>query len=145
MTRGQRSAGVVVVRPTGAGWRYLLLRAFRNWDFPKGLVEPDEVPLAAALREAREETSLAALELGWGEDSRETEPYAGGKVARYYIALSARGDVRLAVSPGLGRPEHHEYRWAKYAEARRLLPPRLQPILDWARSLLEVSPAEPGR
>ena len=64
MTRGKRSAGVVVVRPTGAGWRYLLLRAFRNWDFPKGLVEPDEALLAAALRKAREETSLAALELG---------------------------------------------------------------------------------
>jgi len=135
----KRSAGVVVVRPGDDGWRYLVLRAFRNWDFPKGLVEGDEAPLACALREAREEAALEALELCWGETFRETEPYAGGKVARYYVALSAGGDVRLPVSPELGRPEHHEYRWVSYDEARRLLPPRLHSILDWARSLVERS------
>jgi bis(5'-nucleosidyl)-tetraphosphatase len=139
VTPKPRSAGVVVVRPTEPGWRYLLLRAFRNWDFPKGIVDPDEAPLEAALREVREESSLGALELRWGEVFRETEPYAGGKVARYYVASSAGGDVRLPVSPELGRPEHHEYRWASSAEARRLLPPRLLPILDWASGLVEGS------
>ena len=34
------SAGVVVVRETSDGWRFLLLRAFNHWDFPKGMVEP---------------------------------------------------------------------------------------------------------
>jgi len=139
--RGKRAAGAVVVRPAGPEWRYLVLRAYRNWDFPKGLVEPGETPLAAALREVREETSLESLELRWGEVSRETEPYGAGKVAQFYLALSADGDVQLLVSPELGRPEHHEYRWTSYAEARGLLPPRLQPILDWARSVIEV--AEP--
>ena len=47
MSAGKRSAGVVVVRPGDDGWRYLVLRAFRNWDFPKGLVESDEQPLAS--------------------------------------------------------------------------------------------------
>ena len=137
----KRSAGVVVVRRTETGWRYLVLRAFRNWDFPKGLVEPDEPPLAAALREVREEASLESLELRWGEVFRETEPYAGGKVARYYVALSASGDVRLPVSPELGRPEHHELRWATCAEARRLLPPRLHDVLEWAHAVVEGAPA----
>jgi bis(5'-nucleosidyl)-tetraphosphatase len=114
-----------------------VLRAFRNWDFPNGLVEARESPLAAALREAREETALDALELCWGEACRETEPYAGGKVARYYVALSRSGAVELPVSAELGRPEHHEYRWASHAEAEHLLPPRLQPILAWARGLVE--------
>ena len=141
MKARKRSAGVVVVRPGDDGWRYLVLRAFRNWDFPKGLVESDEQPLASALREAREEAALDALELRWGEAFRETEPYAGGKVARYYVALSAGGTVRLPVSAELGRPEHHEYLWASYAEARRLVAPRLHPILDWAKSLVEGSPA----
>ena len=140
MTATKRSAGVVVVRPTDAGWRYLVLRAFRNWDFPKGLVEPDEAPLATALREVREETSLDALELRWGEASCHTEPYAGGKVARYYVAMSAAGDVHLGVSPELGRPEHHEFRWANATEARRLLPARLHPVLDWAHAIVEGSP-----
>ena len=44
------SAGVVVVRPSEEGWRFLLLRAFTHWDFPKGMVEPGEQPLEAAIR-----------------------------------------------------------------------------------------------
>jgi hypothetical protein len=42
----------------------------------------------------------------------------------------------LPVSPELGRPEHHEYRWVTYEEARSLLPLRLLPILEWAREKL---------
>src|SRR5262249_56312780 len=114
------------------------------WDFPKGLVEPGEDPLAAALREVREETSLGSLELRWGETFRETAPYARGKVARYYVAASVDGTVTLPVSSELGRPEHHEYRWTSFAEARRLLPPRLVPILDWPRPLVDRAPAPSG-
>jgi hypothetical protein len=32
----------------------------------------------------------------------------------------------------LGRPEHDEYRWVDLDAARRLLPPRLVRILEWA-------------
>jgi bis(5'-nucleosidyl)-tetraphosphatase len=140
---GANAAGVVVVRLTPAGWRYLLLRVYRNWDFPKGLIEPGESPLAAALREVREETSLDGLELRWGEGFAETAPYARGKVARYYLAMSAAGDVRLPVSPELGRPEHHEFRWVRAADAATLLPLRLRPILAWARSLVDTATASP--
>ena len=52
------SAGVVVVRQSGEGWRFLLLRAFNHWDFPKGMVEAGEEPLAAAIREVREESLI---------------------------------------------------------------------------------------
>ena len=121
------------------GWRYLMLRVYRNWDFPKGLIEPKEAPLAAALREVREETSLDDLELRWGQGFAETVPYARGKIARYYLAVSPEGDVHLPVSPELGRPEHHEFRWARAGEAATLLPLRLRPILAWARSLVEAA------
>src|SRR5262245_3642152 len=80
------SAGVVVVRETPDGWRYLLLRAFNHWDFPKGMVEPGEEPFAAAIREVREETLIADLDFAWGEGYTQTGPYSRGKVARYYIA-----------------------------------------------------------
>ena len=131
------SAGVVVTRPGPGGWRYLLLRAFRNWDFPKGRVEPGEGPREAAVRETREESALADLEFRWGDAFLETGPYAGGKVARYYLACSPSGKVSLPVSPELGRPEHEDFRWVDYGQARALLSPRLQPILDWARSVVE--------
>ena len=112
-----------------------MLRAYRNWDFPKGEVEPGEDPLAAARREVEEETSLASLEFPWGEAFCETEPYSGGKIARYYLAEAARGDVLLPYDAKLGRPEHHEYRWVSLDEARTLAPPRLQPVIAWVESV----------
>jgi bis(5'-nucleosidyl)-tetraphosphatase len=75
--------------------------------------------------------------LRWGEDFRETPPYAGGKVARFYLAESPVAAVDLPVAEELGRPEHHEFRWADREQARRLLPPRLQDVLAWAASLVE--------
>jgi 8-oxo-dGTP pyrophosphatase MutT (NUDIX family) len=133
------SAGVVVVRQQDGAWRYLLLRAFRHWDFPKGAVEAGERPRNAAVREVAEETGLAALEFRWGDAFCETEPYGRGKVARYYVADSPAGDVHLLVSPELGRPEHHEYRWLGYRAARVLLVPRVARVLDWAEAIVTAS------
>lgn len=99
------------------------------------MVEPGEDPLKAALREVREETGLVDLRFRWGKVYQETEPYAGGKVARYYLAESSAGEVRLGINPELGRPEHHEYRWASYPEAEMLLPQRLKAILAWAHAI----------
>jgi 8-oxo-dGTP pyrophosphatase MutT (NUDIX family) len=73
---------VVVVRSGPTGWLFLLLRAYRNWDFPKGVVEPGEDPLAAARREVREETLIRDLQFTWGEEYRETAPYSNNKIAR---------------------------------------------------------------
>ncbi|WP_455288702.1 NUDIX domain-containing protein [Cupriavidus necator] len=135
----KRSAGLVVLRRFADQWHCLVLRAYRNWDLPKGLPEPEEGPLPAAVRETREETGLSMLELRWGEDYRETEPYANGKIARFYLALSPSGDVSLPISAELGRPEHHEFRWVTFAEARKLLPSRFVPILEWAQSTVGTS------
>jgi 8-oxo-dGTP pyrophosphatase MutT (NUDIX family) len=139
------SAGAVVLRREGESWRFLMLRVYRNWDFPKGEVEPAESPLAAARREVEEETSLASLEFPWGEAYCETEPYSGGKVARYYLAEAPHGVVLLPRDEKLGRPEHHEYRWLSFDDARALAPPRLQPILAWANRLIGANePAADG-
>ncbi len=129
------SAGVVVVRRTARGCRYLLLRAFRYWDFPKGQVEPGETPLEAARREVAEETGITRLDFRWDDAHVDTPPYAGGKVARYYLAFTDQAEVVLGINPELGRPEHHEYRWVDYAGARRLLGPRVRAVLDWAHHL----------
>jgi bis(5'-nucleosidyl)-tetraphosphatase len=121
-----------VVRETADGPRFLLLRAYRHWDFPKGMVEPGEAPFDAARREVREETGLAALDFAWGEIYSETEPYARGKVARYYLARTAEEQVTLTANPATGIREHMEYRWLDYAEAVTLVTPRVKLILDWA-------------
>ena len=126
------SAGAVVVRSTADGARFLLLRAYRNWDFPKGLVEAGEEPLAAAVREVAEESGITDLKFPWGMDYCETAPYAGNKVARYYLASTATEHVTLPVNAELGRPEHQEFRWVDLTEALALTVPRLHLVVAWA-------------
>jgi 8-oxo-dGTP pyrophosphatase MutT (NUDIX family) len=130
------SAGVVVVRREAEGWRYLLLRAYNYWDFPKGEVGPGEDPIRTAQREVEEEAGLKDLSFSWGHAYRETLPYGRGKVARYYVAQTREKDIKLPISEKLGRPEHHEARWVSYPQARTLLLPRLVSILDWAEALI---------
>jgi len=136
MNAPNRAAGAVIFRRSDRGIRLLVLRAYKNWDFPKGLIEPGEDALAAARREVLEETGLAELAYPFGDEFKETLPYSGNKVARYYLAETAAEKIELPVSPELGRPEHHEYRWISFDEAEDLLPPRLAVVLEWARKTI---------
>ena len=135
--RGPRlSAGVVVVRRVQEDWLFLLLRAFNHWDFPKGMVEPGEEPLAAAIREVREESLIEDLDFAWGAESTQTGPYSAGKVARYYLAETHTTSISLPFNPEIGRPEHSEYRWVDYDSAVELVSPRVRPVLKWAAQKL---------
>jgi 8-oxo-dGTP pyrophosphatase MutT (NUDIX family) len=133
------SAGVVVVRRGPTGWLFLMLRAYRNWDFPKGVLEPGEEPLAAARREVREETLINDLQFTWGEEYRETAPYSNNKVARYYVGETHTEHVTLPVNPELGKPEHNESRWLDLAGALSLSSPRVAPIVRWAAGKLGIA------
>ena len=124
------SAGAVVVRRTDKGLRFLMLRAFRHWDFPKGLVENGETPRQAALREVQEETTIADLEFPWGNSYIET--------ARYYLAETRQKKVDLPVNEIIGRPEHSEYRWLSLRQARALVSPRVAKVLAWAADNLDL-------
>ena len=136
--RRRLSAGAVVVRDTDNGLLFLLLRAFRHWDFPKGMVERDETPLEAARRETFEEAGIDELDFRWGETYYETAPYNRGKVARYYLACTRQTDVRIAPNPLTGRLEHVEYRWVSFEQAWRMGSPRVQKVLAWAARQLDL-------
>ena len=130
------SCGVVVVREAESGWMTLLLRSYHNWDFPKGLCEDGEQPMEAAVREVGEETGIEDLNFDWGDRYVDTAPYNRGKVARYYLARTVAESVEMGLSPELGRPEHHEYRWVNFDEAYDLSSPRVRLIVQWARQVI---------
>ena len=135
------SAGVVVVHVAGEAVQYLLLRAYKNWDFPKGLVEPGEQPLDAAVREVKEETTLVNLAFDWGQDYMDTGPYNKGKISRYYLARSNVTQVHLPINPELGFPEHQEARWVGLETALNMVSPRLKPVVHWASDIIAAPSA----
>jgi len=91
------SAGIVPIRYAESGLpELLMLRVYKLWDFPKGMLEGDEDHLTAAIRELEEETTLVECNFRWGHDFVETGPYSQGKFSRYFIAecsldVSCRG------------------------------------------------------
>ena len=130
------SCGAVIVRETDDGWLTLMLRAYHNWDFPKGICEEGESPIDAAIREVGEETGITGLEFAWGDRSTDTGPYNRGKTARYYLAQTDQESVEMGIAPELGRPEHHEYRWIDFDEAYDLSAPRVRLVVQWARQII---------
>jgi 8-oxo-dGTP pyrophosphatase MutT (NUDIX family) len=130
------SCGAVILRETPAGWRVLMLRVFRHWDFPKGLMEAGETPKQTALREVAEESGITGLEFPWGDVWQDTGPYNRGKIARYYLARTDQAEVQLLPSPDTGRPEHSEYRWVSFAQARRLASPRVAAVVKWVEQVV---------
>jgi len=132
------SAGVVVVRKEQGRFLYLLLRAYKHWDFPKGMVEANETPLQAAIREVEEETTITDLDFKWTELYMETGPYGkGNKVARYYVAETQQLDISLPINPELGRAEHEEYIWSNYEGVKGLVSARVRSVLEWADNIIK--------
>lgn len=130
------SCGIVVARKTDQGWLTILLRAFHHWDFPKGIREPGEDALQAAIREVEEETGIVELSFDWGDRYFETGPYSKGKIARYYLASTTQEEIVMGLSPLTGEPEHHEWRWVNFDDAYDISSPRVRGIVQWARQVV---------
>jgi 8-oxo-dGTP diphosphatase len=135
-TRFERSAGGVVVQMVmrtdhssagpsgsqGAGSEaYEVVLASRRrrdgslaWGLPKGLVEPDEEPAAAAVREVREETGVDAVITETLGDVSYVYVWEGERVRKkvtFYLMRATGGDV--------SRHDHEmeEVRWFPMVDA----------------------------
>ena len=135
-TEKKLSCGIVLAREYEDQWLTLVLRAYHNWDFPKGICEEGEQPFDAAKREVEEESGIVELLFDWGDRCIETGPYNKGKVARYYLARTGQEKVEMGISPELGRPEHSEFRWVSFDEAYDLTAPRVREVVVWARQII---------
>lgn len=127
------SAGIIPVQSVEGNYKFLLLRCFKYWDFPKGEIDQGEQPLESALRELQEETSISKIDLKWGDSFYETEVYSKGKTARYYLGeVKGSPQIELLPNPVNGIIEHHEYRWVTFDEGMKLANPRIQKVFAWA-------------
>ena len=83
-----------------------------------------------------EETGIVDLKFEWGDRFFETGPYSKGKIARYYLAETAKEEIVMGLSPETGEPEHHEWRWVTFDEAYDLTTPRVRSVVQWARQIV---------
>ena len=124
-TREQVSAGGVVFRRRGSLVEVALISVGgeRRWQLPKGLVDAGETPEAAALREVREETGLAAeivaplevIEYWYFSKGTATERVRFHKRVHFFLMRYESGDVSDHDA------EVNEARWVEIGEAARAL------------------------
>ena len=120
------AAGLVPYSKEGGELKFLLIKNSLGWEFPKGIVEEGESKLAAAKREAQEETGLEINSINpsfkyaskyfirknyeTGEKLETPEP----KTVTYYLGEVPTQNVKLS-------SEHDTYGWFTPAEANKKL------------------------
>lgn len=100
---------------------FLLIRdSYRNWGFPKGHLEPDERPDAAAIREVQEETGLEGLALDGAIDTIDWFFRFRGrlvhKVCHFFLMHTESSRTIPQREEGITA-----CRWARFDEAFRLV------------------------
>ena len=120
MSSGISLVDVLVLRPTDAGLKCLVLRRSGvgrspgSWEMVHGHVETGEAPREAALRELREETGLLPVRMY--NLSRVESFYLhksdSVKLVAMFAAFVERAEVLLS-------EEHDEFTWLSIEESRR--------------------------
>ncbi len=131
-----QSAGFVLARkrPERGEHEFLVLRnaTHGSWGFPKGTLDPGEVPREAAWRELAEETGLVPADVHEVKDAEASVDYTvpadtwgpgrppapTPKRATYYLAV-----LDKAAQPPQASDEHDETAWLPLPEAKQRLAP----------------------
>lgn len=119
--RLETSAGGVVCRIQDGTPRFLLIRdSYRNWGFPKGHLEQNELPDAAALREVREETGIDDVELSGVIDTIDWFFRFRGrlvhKVCHFYLMMTRTSSTTPQRAEGITA-----CRWATFEDATAMV------------------------
>ena len=114
------SAGAIIFYRSGQKIEYLLLHHEADyWNFPKGHIEVGESVLAAARREAQEETGLTDLNFisGFKVQDKYIFQFNQKKVFKIVIFLLAEAKSKeIKISD-----EHLDFRWLSYEQAMKQL------------------------
>ncbi len=130
------SAGIIIIDHNGPEKTVLCLRAYSNWDFPKGQLEEGEAAISAAIRETAEETTLqhgADYILTGGNAPSITYGSGKNKKSATFFLAKRMSDKQpfLPVNPELGKPEHDEWKWVPVTELGFLYSDRFSPIINF--------------
>ena len=133
----KQSAGIILVDFSNNKPNVLCLRAYKNWDWPKGRLDLGENHIQAAIRELEEETGYTVDDIEFMNElvsKPEVVTYGSGKSAKtatyFYAALiNTQKEPFLPINPKLGHPEHEEWRWVQIDQLRDLMPARLSDIV----------------
>jgi 8-oxo-dGTP pyrophosphatase MutT (NUDIX family) len=117
----ETSAGGVVYRVLDGQPLFLLIRdSYKNWGFPKGHLETDEAPDAAAVREVQEETGLLNVILDGEIDTIDWFFRFRGtlvhKVCHFFLMRTDAEDTIPQRAEGITA-----CRWARFDEALELV------------------------
>ena len=112
-----QSAGIIVIDRTNpdAEATVLCVRAYANWDFPKGHVEGSETELETATRELTEETGIVDFKLVEGfryriEYNFQKNNRIVPKEVVFFLAESNTKSVKLS-------SEHQNFIWLNFNSA----------------------------
>lgn len=140
-TRTEVSAGGVTFRGEAGRYEVAIIHTHEGrWQLPKGWVERDEQPEAAAIREVREEAGVEAELVGpldtieyWYKSTYDPEPARVHKFVHFFL---------LRYLGGSTEDHDHEVRDARFVEigeALRLLSfPNERKVVERARDALEA-------
>ena len=134
------SAGTIIIDESGPEKTVLCLRAYSNWDFPKGQLEEGEAAITAAIRETLEETTLQhGSDYILTGDAAPSITYGTGKnkkTATFFLAkrMSSKQPT-LPVNPDLGKPEHDEWKWVPLTELGFMYASRFKPVINFLQNL----------
>lgn len=130
------SAGAIIFKKDKE-IKYLLLRyEAGHWDFPRGGIEMGEEEKETASREIREETGIVDINFVPGFREKTFWFYKKDgrtiyKEAIFYLAETKTEKVEIS-------PEHVEFKWADYDEARATLTfSNSKKIMDKANEFLK--------
>ena len=132
-----QSAGVAVIDWNSQEPSVLCVRAYANWDFPKGKLDPGETRFEAACRELAEETCLFSGHDVTAYEDEHSKPIVYGKGTRkktavYFIGVrQSQTTPFLPISEKLGKPENDEFRWVPMSKLAALMPGRLQSVVQF--------------
>ena len=127
------SAGVVVLRHMDGDFHVLCLKTKKGkYDLTKGIIDPGETALQAALREAREEAGITDLKFVFGE-----QPHVADRCTMF-VAVTDQ-EPEILPNPHTGIREHVGYDWIPILDAvnsnriKKFLQPAVMYAYDLAR------------